>query len=341
MLFSNPMRPASEPAVSDRLIFHREEASAHSASFAEDVRAGMSATPKYIPPRWLYDELGSALFEAIMLLPDYYLTETEAGLLDRYGDEILASLAGPIGMIELGSGSGRKTRTLIEAALRRQERLHYKPIDISSAALTAWASALTAAYDDLSVTAFAGDYRKVLRSGLLDSPGRVLVLFLGSSIGNYEPKEARALLRAVSEGCKSGDALLLGVDLKKSRGDLELAYDDPLGVTACFNRNILARVNRELGGRFELDAFDFVVTYDEKRGCVDSFQESNRDQIVRIDELEREVRFARGERIHTESAYKYDRGDIEALARESGFIVERAWTDERERYALNLFVVEP
>ena len=335
------MRQASEPAGNDRLIFYQEEASTHSASFAEDVRAGMSATPKYIPPRWLYDDLGSALFEAIMLLPDYYLTATEAALLDLYSDEILASLDGPIGMIELGSGSGRKTRTLIEAAFRRQERLHYKPIDISSAALAAWASTLTTAYDDLQVTAFAGDYRKVMRSGLLDAPGRVLVLFLGSSIGNYEPQEARALLRAVSEGLKSGDALLLGVDLKKSRRELELAYNDPLGVTACFNRNILARVNRELGGRFELDAFDFVATYDEKRGCVDSFQESKRDQIVRIDELEREVRFARGERIHTESAYKYDRADIDALARESGFVLERTWTYGRERYALNLFAVRP
>jgi dimethylhistidine N-methyltransferase len=323
----------------DRLVLYRDEAQVNAPSFARDVRRGLSASPKYLPPCWLYDDLGSTLFEAITFLPEYYLTATESALLEQYGEEIIARLDGPLELLELGSGSGRKTRTLIEAITRRQDTLRYVPIDISSTALIAAASSLIETYDRIRVTAFAGDYRSAFASGLINVTNRVLALFLGSSIGNYAPEEALSLLRLVRDGLKSGDALLLGMDLKKSAGELELAYDDPLGVTACFNRNILARINRELQGNFALRDFHFVVRYDEKRGCVDSYQESVRAQRVRIADLDIEVSFAVGERIHTESSYKYDRDDIAALARESGLLLDSTWMDALERYSLNLLFV--
>jgi dimethylhistidine N-methyltransferase len=328
-------------ALEHRLTLYHEASKRSGSSFAEEIREGLSASPKRIAAWCLYDELGSVLFEAITLLPEYYLTRIETEILERHAEEIVALLEAPLEMIELGSGSGRKTRILIEAALRRQARLHYKPIDISPDALIASASSLLRAYDGLSVTAFAGDYRSALRSERLSLPRHALVLFLGSSIGNHEAREAVSLLRAVRESLSGGDALLLGADLRKSPSRIELAYDDPIGLTGCFNRNVLARINRELGGHFELDAFRYVVRYDERRACLDSFQESLREQRVRIDALGIEVAFAAGERIHTESSYKYDRAELERIAHESGFALERSWTDERGYYSLNLLRPAP
>jgi dimethylhistidine N-methyltransferase len=323
-------------ALKHRLTLYHEAAKHSGSSFTEEVREGLSAFPKRIAAWCLYDELGSVLFEAITLLPEYYLTRIETEILERHAEEIVNLLETPLEIIELGSGSGRKTRILIEAALHRQARLHYKPIDISPDALIASASSLINTYDGLSVTAFAGDYRSALRSERLAAPLPALVLFLGSSLGNHESHEAVSLLRDVREGLAKGDALLLGADLRKSPSLIELAYDDPIGLTGCFNRNVLARINRELGGHFDLDAFRYVVRYDEQRACLDSFQESLRTQRVRIDALDMEIAFNAGERIHTESSYKYDRAELEKIARESGLRLERSWTDEQGYYSLNL-----
>ena len=320
-----------------RLTIVEEEPASSNASLALDVRRGLCASPKFLPARHLYDAVGSALYEAIMLLPEYYLTRLECEILDRYAPAMLRHL-GDVEIVELGPGDGRKSRIILEAALGRSAVVRYHPIDISPSALRALSERLVAEYDRLVVTAHCGDYVRALRGRLLHGVGRVLVLFLGSSIGNYEPGDAAALLRTIASALAPGDALLLGTDLKKSRDVLELAYDDPGGVTAAFNRNILVRINRELGGTFDLRAFRFLAAYDEHRGCVDSFQVALHAQDVRIAALDLEIALSEGERIHTESSYKYDREAIDAMAGESGFRVAQSWSDPAARYAVSLLI---
>ncbi len=325
--------------VNDRFHLYRAPERARAASFADDVRFGLTAARKVLPPKYFYDELGSALFEAICVLPEYYLTRVEMQILERDAPEMIAALDGPIELVEFGSGSARKTRTLIAAALEAQARLDYHPIDISPAALVDSTASLVAEYERLHVSAYASDYFDVLESAQLRTSQRVLALFLGSNIGNYAPAEARHLLRAMSSAFKSGDALLLGADLKKDAAELELAYNDPTGVTSSFNKNVLARINRELGGNFDLDAFAHVSRYDAASGSVDSFLVAQRGCAVRIDALDVTVRFAAAETIHTESSHKFDAADIAALATESGFRVARVWTDDARRFAVSLLVI--
>lgn len=326
--------------IGERLLLYRAPAPRQTASFGDDVRAGLSALQKRVSPRYFYDELGSALFEAICFLPEYYLTRAETEILERFAGTILARFKGPIDLIEFGSGSARKTRILIGALLERQARANYHPIDISPSALLDSSTALIAEYERLHVTAYADDYFEVLSSARLSTSDRVLALFLGSNVGNYEPDEAEALLRAMSAAFKPGDALLLGTDLKKSSKVLELAYNDPTGVTAAFDKNLLGRINRELGGHFDLDAFDHVARYDVARGVVESFLVARRGQTVPIDALGMEARFVATETIHTESSYKFAADDVMRLAARSGFRVEQRWTDSKERFAVSLLVIE-
>lgn len=326
-------------SVGERFSLYRAPASARADSFADDVRAGLTAPRKHLLPKYFYDELGSALFEAICALPEYYLTRAEAEILERYAPEMLEALGDPVEIVEFGSGSAQKTRTLLAAALARQDRVSYHPIDISPSALIASSAALVAEYDRLDVTAYASDYFEVLASARLSTAGRVLALFLGSNIGNYDPAAARALLRAMSSAFKPGDALLLGADLKKDATVLELAYSDPTGVTAAFNKNLLARIDRELGGHFDLDAFEHVARYDAERGAVDSFLVARRGMTVAIDALAIDVRLTTAESIHTESSYKFDESDIARLALESGFRVARRWTDDARQFAVSLLII--
>ncbi len=307
-------------------------------TFAQDVERGLLATPKTLPSKYFYDALGSTLFDAITLLPEYYLTRAETEILREWGWEMVRALDAPIELLELGSGSAAKTRILIEEALRVQGRLHYSPIDISPQALRASADALIAAYDGIAITAYAADYFTVLASDTLTFTRAVLALFLGSNIGNYDPADAAALLGALGRRLRSGDGLLLGVDLKKDRRTLELAYDDPAGVTAAFDKNVLGRINRELGGTFDLADFRHVAVYDEQCGRVDSFLEAQRNVTVEIAATQSRIVFASGERIHTESSYKYDPAGIERLAREAGFKLRRSWFDGAQRFSVNLLV---
>ncbi len=325
--------------IDERFLLYRAPASEQTESFGEDVRAGLAAENKYLSPKYFYDALGSALFEAITLLPEYYLTRAETAILERYAGEMLSALEGPVELVEFGSGSAHKTRILIGEALERQTRVDYHPIDISGTALVQSASGLVAEYERLHVTAYASDYFEVLASARLRTSKRVLALFLGSNVGNYEPEQAEALLSAMSASFKPGDGLLLGTDLKKDAATLELAYNDPTGVTAAFDKNLLARINRELGGHFDLDAFEHVARYDPQRGAVDSFLVSQRGQDVAIDALDAHVSLRTAERIHTESSYKFAREDLARLAARSGFRVERCWTDPLERFAVSLFVI--
>jgi len=324
----------------ERFHLFRSSAPVATATFADDVRSGLAADPKRLLPKYFYDELGSALFEAICALPEYYPTRVEAEILERSAPAMLAALDAPVNIVEFGSGSARKTRALLEAALERQERVTYRPIDISPSALESSASALVAEYERIDVRAYASDYVQTLASGDLRTDDRVLALFLGSNIGNYDPAQARALLRAMADSFKPGDALLLGTDLKKDPAVLELAYNDPTGVTSAFDKNLLGRINRELGGHFDLDGFAHVARHDAQRGCVDSYLVAQRSMTVAIDALHTTVRFFASEAIHTESSYKFDEADVARLAEDSGFRVRERFLDDAARFAVSLLVIE-
>lgn len=307
--------------------------------FRTDVRAGLTADPKWLLPKYLYDELGSQLFEAICLLPEYYLTRSEEEILSRYADEIVGQLEGPIALLELGSGSATKTRNLIEALLRRQSELQFIPIDISASALEESSRVLLQSYQGLSVNALAGDYFSGLRA-LADETveGRILALFLGSNIGNFDPQEALDFLRAVRGVLRPGGGLLLGADLRKEARVLELAYDDPLGVTSAFSLNLLNRLNREFDGDFQVGGFRHIANYNEIAGRVEIYLESLRDQTVTLRGLDLTLNFREGERVHTENSHKYDLDGLREMAAATGFKLERTWFDEAKLFSSNLFV---
>jgi dimethylhistidine N-methyltransferase len=325
-----------------RLRVHRLKGAHAREDFDGDVRRGLTAEKKFLPPKYFYDELGSRLFEAICLLPEYYLTRAESEIFVRHAEEIAAEAArgSPVTLFELGSGSAAKTRRLIEALLRRQRRLTYTPVDISTAALEESARALLRDYPALSVSAYASDYDAALPRlpENLGEGARALVLFLGSNIGNFDRAEARDFLRRLRRVLRAGDRLLVGADLKKDPATLEAAYDDALGVTAAFNLNLLSRINRELQADFSLRAFRHVALYDEREGRVEMHLESARAQAVRVRALGLDVSFREGERLHTENSYKYDLAELSALAAETGFERARTWLDAGEQFSSNLFV---
>ncbi|HEY5258856.1 MAG TPA: L-histidine N(alpha)-methyltransferase [Candidatus Baltobacteraceae bacterium] len=323
---------------SDRLEIITVPPRSRWATFGEDVAAGLTAARKHLWSKYFYDDVGSALFDAITHLPEYYPTRAETEILVEQGWEIVRALEEPVEFLELGSGSAAKTRILIEEGLRAHGSLRYTPIDISSDALCASARALVAAYPALRVRGFIADYFDVLASPELTFERRALAMLMGSNLGNYAPDRAHALLTGMHRALRSGDGLLIGVDGESDRATLERAYDDPLGVTAAFDRNVLARINRELGGTFDVTTFTHVVSYDERRRCVDSFLESNRAQTVRIEGIGLAVAFAAGERIHTESSYKFDRKAIVALGTAAGFTIKQSWLDAANRFGVHLFI---
>jgi len=336
--------PNPQSDAGARLHIRRLAGREAAGGFAEDVRRGLTAAPKRLFPKYFYDELGSQLFEAICLLPEYYLTRAEAEIFAEHSAGIVEAAArgARLTLFELGSGSASKTRRLIDALVARQGGLLYVPVDISTAALEASALALLEAYPGLRVVAYAGDYDAALPrlAENFDPEARALVLFLGSNVGNFDRGEARSFLRGVRRVLRAGDALLLGADLKKDARLLEAAYDDPVGVTAAFNLNLLARINRELGADFRPRDFRHVAVYDEREGRVEMHLESLRRQRVRIRALDLTVTFEEGERVHTENSYKYDREDLAALADASGFQLARTWLDGKGRFSSNLFIAE-
>ena len=308
-------------------------------AFADDVRRGLTAKPKILFPKYFYDDLGSKLFEAICRLPEYYLTRAEREILSHHAREIADSIEGPVRLIELGSGSAEKTRYLIEALLERQKELHYLPIDISDESLESSSRELLKAYPELRITAYASDYFTALRAiAETDSSQRTIALFLGSNIGNLDPEEAQDFFREVRNVLRPTDALLVGADLKKSAAVLVPAYDDPLGVTAAFNLNLLVRINRELGGQFDIKKFEHRAIYNEELGRVELYLVSLARQTVRIQAIDVEASFEEGETIYTESSYKFDLERLAELARAPGFSLEQTWFDSARRFSFNLFV---
>lgn len=330
----------TEPATvsEEKFFIHNLVKREPRAGLAEDVRRGLSSQPKRFLPKYFYDQLGSQLFEAICLLPEYYLTRAENEILDRYADEIVSAVVGDTTLLEMGSGSASKTRLIIEALLRKQSELTFIPVDISASALDSSSRILLQSYPQLKIDAYAADYFAGLAELAKTKRSRTLALFLGSNISNFDPDEALKFLRALRQVLRAGDALLLGADLKKERQVLEAAYNDALGVTAAFNLNVLARINRELGGNFDLRAFQHHAFYNEVAGRVEIYIESTREQTVSISQLQMEVLFSEGEQIHTENSYKYDLADIGKLASETGFTRARTWLDAEERFSSNLLM---
>jgi dimethylhistidine N-methyltransferase len=330
--------PDLAAAPDERLVLHRLAREDAQASFASDVARGLSSEPKQLFPKYLYDELGSHLFEAICQLPEYYCTRAETEILTRYADEIAGSIHGNKTLIEMGSGSASKSRLIIEALLRRQQQLVFIPVDISASALETSARSLLQTYPALRVVAYAGDYYDGI-AALSSLPSeRALALFLGSNIGNFDAEEADRFLRAMRGVLRAGDALLLGADLKKDPQILEAAYNDALGVTSAFVRNQLVRINRELDADFEVRRFKLVSLYNPDEGRIEVYLESLGAQTVFIRKLDMQIELREGERIHMEHSYKYDLEQLSRMARDSEFDRARTWTDSREFFSSNLFL---
>ncbi|PYP93655.1 MAG: L-histidine N(alpha)-methyltransferase [Candidatus Angelobacter sp. Gp1-AA117] len=299
---------------------------------ADEVLQGLSATPKKLPPKLFYDAEGSRLFEQITELPEYYPTRTERAIFEQYAPEIVAQAGNNLTLVELGAGSASKTRILIEALARRQLRLSFYPIDVSVAALKDAVIGLNGHLRHLRVRPIVADYSHHLPQ-LSALPGRKLVLFIGSTIGNFEPNEAVQFLTHVRASLEPGDALLVGFDLVKNAGVLHAAYNDAQGITGQFNKNVLARINREAGGHFDLNTFEHVSFWSPAQSRIEMHLESKVEQDVLIDDLSKVFHFDAGERIHTENSYKFTSGSIGNLLRESGLRLERCWRDKDDWFA--------
>lgn len=307
--------------------------------FATDVRAGLTREhQKELPSKYLYDDVGSALFEVISHLPEYGLTRADERLLRRNSREIVDRVAGPVAVAELGSGSGRKTRWLLEAFCRKQ-RTSYYPVEISHSALVMCERELSD-IDAISIVGFEREYLE----GLLEVAARrkngehLLVLFLGSTIGNFDRMAGLKFLSKVRRTLQPGDSLLLGTDLEKSSSDLIRAYDDELGVTAAFNLNLLARINRELVADFDLAQFEHVAKINDEARSVEMHLRSRRRQKVNVRASQVVVEFQEDETIWTESSHKYTIDDVCEMARSAGFQCEVQWVDEQWPFAENLLV---
>jgi L-histidine N-alpha-methyltransferase len=311
------------------------------ARFAADVARDLALSPKQLQSKYLYDALGSSLFEAICRLPWYHITRAERRLLERHAPAIIERLhpddSVPL-IVELGCGSGEKLVILVEALQVAGGRGRVHLIDISPQALEQSERTL-GRLRHISVVGHRETYEVGLRKAAAhrDAASPMLVLLLGSNIGNFDVPAAHEFLRAIRGALTSGDALLLGADLVKSDADLQLAYADPLGVTAAFNRNLLVRINRELGGTFDLDGFWHVVVWNAEQHRVEMHLESLVDQSVTIAASDSTVFFARGERIWTESSYKYEPAEIDQMGFEAGFETREQWIDTDARFALTLF----
>ena len=309
------------------------------AGFAEDVRAGLCGEgQKELPSKYFYDEVGSALFEVISALPEYGLTRADERILRRHAVDIVSRLPSPVVVAELGSGSGRKTRFILEALCRRQQ-VTYHPIEISPTALERCEREMS----DIAAVSVVGFERPYL-DGLLAAAAQrndhecLVVLFLGSTIGNFDRPAGERFLSQVRGMLRTGDALLLGTDLMKSRPAMLAAYDDPLGVTAAFNLNLLARINRELDGGFDLAQFEHLALFNETERRIEMHLRSRMTQTVRIGSLALEVSFAEGETIWTENSHKYSAEEVVEMAARNGFRCDAQWIDQEWPFAQSLLI---
>ncbi len=304
-----------------------------------DALAGLTATPKALPPKWFYDAEGSALFEKITELPEYYPTRAERSILRAASGEIAALSAAHV-LVELGSGSSEKTRLLLDALREAGTLRCYVPVDVSESALVLAGDALCAEYPGLQVHAVVSDFEEHLGLPAADGPGAAprLAAFLGSTIGNMVPAQRAAFLSRLRSQLLPGDTFLLGTDLVKDPALLVAAYDDSAGITAAFNKNVLAVLNAELGADFDLDSFDHIAVWDAAAEWMEMRLRSAADQSVRVPGIGLTVRFAEGEEMRTEVSAKFRRAGVEAELAAAGFAMRSWWTDPAGQFGLSLSV---
>ena len=310
-------------------------------TFAADVRVGLGARRKVLPPKYFYDALGSQLFEAICQLPWYHITRSETRLLSRSAAEMVAPFPVVSELIELGSGSGEKLALLARPLVERGAPFDIHLVDISQKALDLGRAALRGLAGARVLGTCASYETGLAKLAFARAPrGARVVCFLGSNIGNFDPPAAAALLDAIRGALGPGDGLLLGADLVRAEAALLLAYDDPLGVTAAFNKNVLQRINAELGGDFDLDAFAHRAAWDPRAARVEMHLVSRRRQVARIPAAGIEAAFEEGETIWTESSYKHTAEGLAALGRRAGLRCAQQWVDAEGGFATTLFVVD-
>lgn len=304
------------------------------AALARDVRSGLTRSPKELPPKWFYDDRGSALFDEITRLPEYYPTRVERSILERYASEIAVRTRADT-LVELGSGNSAKTRLLLDALAESGALARFVPLDVSETTLREAARAVAGEYG-IEVLAVVGDFEQHLDR--LPAGGTRLVAFLGGTIGNLVPATRARFLRAVRSGMHDGDALLLGTDLVKSPARLVAAYDDAAGVTAAFNRNVLAVVNRELDADFDLERFDHVARWDVDEEWMEMRLRADGPQDVHVRGLDLHVAFADGETVRTEISAKFTRDRVTEELAAAGLALEAWWADDAGDFALSLAV---
>ncbi|WP_134668411.1 MULTISPECIES: L-histidine N(alpha)-methyltransferase [unclassified Amycolatopsis] len=303
------------------------------AELRADVREGLTADQKWLPPKWFYDAEGSKLFEKITALPEYYPTRSEREVLAARAAEV-AERTGAHTLVELGSGSSEKTRLLLDALTAHGTLEAFVPMDVSETALAEAAAAITADYPKLEVRGVVGDFTQHLQ--LLPGTAPRVVAFLGGTIGNFLPDERAEFLHSVRDVLGEGEWLLLGTDLVKDRETLERAYDDAAGVTAAFNRNVLRVINAELGADFDPDEFDHVAHWNADREWIEMRLRARCRTEVRIPGADLIVPFAEGEHIRTEVSAKFRPDGVEAELNAAGFALERWWTDSQQRFGVSL-----
>jgi dimethylhistidine N-methyltransferase len=302
-------------------------------NFRDAVLAGLGHAPKTLPCKFFYDARGSALFELICDVPEYYLTRTEIAILEEYAGEIAANIGAHCRLVELGSGASRKVRILLQALAAPAA---YVPVDISRDHLREAAAQLAADFPELPVIAVCADYTRPFRLPPLAGPaGKRVGFFPGSTIGNFEPETVVRFLAHCAELLGPAGEMLIGVDLKKDPEILDMAYNDRAGTNAAFNLNLLERVNRELGGDIDIGRFAHLAFYNEGKGRMELYLKSRDDQTATI--AGRRFHFAEGELIHTENSYKYSIEEFRTLARRAGFVAAHTWTDRNELFSVHYF----
>ena len=327
----------------NRLLIHNNEDFIINNEFAKDVEKGLGDKQKHIPPKFFYDKNGSKLFEEICNQPEYYLNRIESLILKRSVDEIMNILGEKeLSIIELGNGNSLKTRILLQPFLANLKKVCYFPIDVSLKMLKKSVKDLSKEYVNLGIFGICSDYV----SGLMkindfmkmknNIPKNKLIIFLGSSIGNFDPKEAKNFLYSLKRYIRQEDALLIGIDLEKDKTILDKAYNDKKGITAKFNLNILARINRELDGEFKLSSFEHKSFYSIHKHRIEMHLVSKLDQQVRVGAIEKSFHFKKGETIHTENSYKYSQNNLNELVENAGLEVIQSFTDPRKQYTLIL-----
>jgi L-histidine N-alpha-methyltransferase len=322
----------------ERFVLRQLQQHDQHQDFLSEVRAGLGATPKTLSPKFFYDEEGSRLFERITEQTEYYPTRKEAEILDAFGGEIIDTTrhGQDFTLVELGSGSSTKTRLLLNELAERQDAISYVPIDISPTIVTEFAERLLQDYPALHITGLICDYHQAMTELKSHPEDNKLFLFLGSSLGNFTPADASALLSDIAAAMGPQDKLLLGLDLIKDEVVLNRAYNDAAGVTAAFNLNLLTRINRELGGEFDLARFRHKAFFNAGQRRVEMHLESLAEQTVRVDALDAAFSFAAGETIHTENSYKFDRAALGELLAGTGLRLVQQWRDGDDWFSLNL-----